>query len=296
MTPQELLSKQIVIGRRVESASSVKTHKQCPRKYYYSYVETLPTKPSIHLVRGSVVHEVLENVYDGDWSNVTWDSCEQELTIRSQKSLIEKWRNSLPIFARVGLDQEELITYFEETLRMLTEWARKQATFLKHYQSLGTFPDVFATLTPIREEEYVSQRYGLRGYVDALQTLPNGKKRIIDYKTNKRIDLADHELQLSMYALLYHEKNGTLPDEVGVHFLREGEQTIKTSQEHLINAIQALEDIHARTTSNEKTDYNKNVTRLCDYCDYRKMCFHGQTTDEYKKEFDVPLSLSEEKV
>ena len=55
---------------RIQSPSSINTHKQCPRKYWYSYVARLPSKPSIHLVRGTIVHAVLEKFFDTDVTNV----------------------------------------------------------------------------------------------------------------------------------------------------------------------------------------------------------------------------------
>ena len=45
---------------RVQSPSSIITYRQCPRKYYYHYIENLPTKPSIHTIRGKIVHSVLQ--------------------------------------------------------------------------------------------------------------------------------------------------------------------------------------------------------------------------------------------
>ena len=48
----------------MQSPSSINTYKQCPRKHFYQYILNLPTKPSIYLIRGSIVHEVLEKFFD----------------------------------------------------------------------------------------------------------------------------------------------------------------------------------------------------------------------------------------
>ena len=48
------------------SPSSILTYKQCPRKFYYQYVEKLPTKKSFALVRGSIVHSVIEDFFKID--------------------------------------------------------------------------------------------------------------------------------------------------------------------------------------------------------------------------------------
>ncbi|MFH0714507.1 MAG: PD-(D/E)XK nuclease family protein, partial [Candidatus Diapherotrites archaeon] len=45
------------------SPSAIATFSQCPRKFYYVYVERLPTKPTPHLVRGRILHKVLEDFF-----------------------------------------------------------------------------------------------------------------------------------------------------------------------------------------------------------------------------------------
>ena len=52
------------MARKFESPSSINTYKQCPRKYYYTYITKYPTLPSIHLIRGNVAHSALEHFYD----------------------------------------------------------------------------------------------------------------------------------------------------------------------------------------------------------------------------------------
>jgi len=54
---------------------------------------------------------------------------------------------------------------------------------------------------------------------------------IIDYKTSKKNELnLDCLVQLAIYALLYREYFGRLPDKVGIHFLRYGERIIRVTQ------------------------------------------------------------------
>ena len=50
--------------KKVQSPSSIKTYKQCPRKYYYSYILGLEQPPNVHTVRGNIAHSVLEHFFD----------------------------------------------------------------------------------------------------------------------------------------------------------------------------------------------------------------------------------------
>ena len=44
------------------SFSKISTYQQCPLQYKFQYIDKLPTKPSIHLIKGSKVHSMLENI------------------------------------------------------------------------------------------------------------------------------------------------------------------------------------------------------------------------------------------
>ena len=73
------------MAKRVESPSSINTFKQCKRKYYYSYIEKLPSVPSIHLVRGNIAHSALEDFYDIDVSKFNEENCQKEFQQAVQK-------------------------------------------------------------------------------------------------------------------------------------------------------------------------------------------------------------------
>ena len=75
--------------KRVQSPSSINTFLQCPRKYYYQYIEKLPTKPSIHTVRGNIAHSTLEHFYALDVSSFT--HYEKDFKVAIQKLFLEQW-------------------------------------------------------------------------------------------------------------------------------------------------------------------------------------------------------------
>ena len=67
------------MAKRVESPSSINTFKHCHRKYYYQYIEKLPTLPNIHQIRGNIAHSTLENFYDIDISQWTNENIAQKI-------------------------------------------------------------------------------------------------------------------------------------------------------------------------------------------------------------------------
>ena len=267
------------MAKRVESPSSINTFKQCHRKYYYQYIEKLPTLSNIHQIRGNIAHSCLEDFYNIEVS--TFSETEMVFKFRAamQKLLYFHWMKSKPKLTELGLSSDQERFYFEETMLMLTNWTEQFIDSVKNYmqQKKVMLPEAFVALTPIRELEYSSERYAVRGFIDAIQQMGE-EVHIIDYKTNNSFDFKDSiRLQLAIYSLLYHEKHGKLPSKVGIFFLRNRLKLMNVDEELLELARREIELIHAHTTKTEAVmDYPKTISGLCKWnggeCDFYKVC------------------------
>ena len=78
---------------RIQSPSSINAYKQCSRKYYYRYILKLPTIESIHLIRGKIIHCVLEDFFKIEISTINKEHYEFELNIFLQSLLKKEWEN-----------------------------------------------------------------------------------------------------------------------------------------------------------------------------------------------------------
>ena len=272
-----------MIKKRVQSPSSMNTYRQCPRKYYYVYIENLPTKPSIHLVRGKVVHHVLEEFFNADLSSMTFDNYKNQLRQRMQSLFLSAWqasRSELNAFA-LSSDQEKF--YFSETMLMLFNWLEQ---FLAKIQSSPdqSFADIFKKHTPIREKEYTSPELYVRGFIDAIEDTGTGVC-IMDYKTNTYLEITDEQrLQLGVYALLYKRTHGITPNKAGIFFLRSRPKFIAVDSNLLDEAEREIFTIHEKTQTTEINDYPLKPGPLCKTCDFYKICFEQKTITEYKSD------------
>ena len=168
--------------KRVQSPSSIKTYKQCPRKYYYSYILELEQPPNIHTVRGNIAHSVLEHYFDIDTSTISMDNYGPHLKLIIQHLLLKEWQNYKKEMDKLNLTQDKLIHYFEETLMMLFNWLELFCKKLEEKE--GTFQERFKQLTPIREMMFVSEKYHVRGFIDVIEHSTDGTVRLMDYKTS----------------------------------------------------------------------------------------------------------------
>ena len=267
------------MGKRVESPSSINTFKQCKRKYYYSYIEKLPTIPNIHQVRGNIAHSTLENFYDIDVTQFTDEDYAQKFSETAQKLLLSCWGRYKEKLDELQLSPDQEKFYFEETMLMVMNWIthfNEEITKVMEEKEMG-LPEAFMFLTPIREQKYKSDNYSVQGFIDAIQHIED-EVHIIDYKTNSRFDMKDGiKLQLAIYSLLYFEKHGETPSKVGIFFLRHKLKMMNVDEELLELAKREIKLIHLHTSSTEHIeDYPCTVTPLCKWstgqCDFYDTC------------------------
>ena len=262
------------IAKRVQSPSSIKTFKQCPRKYYYSYILKLETKANIHTVRGNIAHSVLEHFFDIDTSVISMENHEAHLKLIVQKLLLKEWQNYKTELDKLGLTQDKQIHYFEDTLVMLFNWVDLFSSKLS--RKTGTFAERFKKLTPMRELLFVSENYSTKGYIDAIEHDEDGSVRIMDYKTSSSQNINEHILQLAIYSLLYFDKHGTMPKQVGIYFLKGRESLVDVDEKLLDMAKKEIAHVHESTLTEDVNHYPKKPSPLCKFstgqCDFYDVC------------------------
>ncbi|MFH1682915.1 MAG: PD-(D/E)XK nuclease family protein [Candidatus Woesearchaeota archaeon] len=260
--------------KRIQSPSSINTYKQCPRKYYYQYIQKLATLPSIHLVRGNIAHSVLENFYDLDLPS---QDHERYFKTAIQRLLLFYWQKEKQRLDQLNLNSDQIKFYFEETMLMLMNWLDQFLVDLnKEISSGSSLAEAFQKLTPIRERKYVSDKHSVQGFIDAIHHLED-EVHIVDYKTNANFEFKDSiKLQLAIYSLLYQEKHGKAPSKVGIFFLRHKLKLIAVDEELLELARREINLVHQHTQSEEIEDYPCQTSPLCRWssgqCDFYDVC------------------------
>ena len=137
----------------------------CPLLYRFRSVDRLPEPPSPDAVRGTVVHKVLEELFDlpaGD---------------RTPATALDMLA---PAWAGLQEDEPELAEMLAEEER--ERWLTSCRTVLERY---FTIEDP-SRLEPAERELYVEtlldSKLLLRGFVDRLDVAPTGEVRVVDYK------------------------------------------------------------------------------------------------------------------
>ncbi|MFF3946459.1 RecB family exonuclease [Streptomyces sp. NPDC001902] len=237
---------------------------RCPLLYRLRVIDKLPEKPSQAATRGTVVHAVLERLFDVPAAERTADRARAMVPGQWQRLLEERPELSELFAAAHG---QGLAEWLEEAARLVERWFSLEDP---------------TRLEPAERELYVETELEsgltLRGYVDRLDVAAaSGDLRVVDYKTGRapRPEYADEALfQMKFYALVLWRLRGVVPRRLQLVYLGSGEVLTYDPSEGELRAVgRKLEALwEAITRATESGDWRPRPSRLCDWCDHRAVC------------------------
>lgn len=244
------------------SPSRASDFKQCPLLYRFRVIDRLPSPASPAAARGTLVHAVLERLFDLPAHERTPAAAEALIGPQWQRLVAEE-----PELADL-LDADDdgaADAWFAEAMGLVQRWF--------------TLEDP-TRLEPAERELYVEAEVDglvLRGYVDRLDVAPNGALRVVDYKTGRSpSELFERSslFQMKFYALVLWRLHGVVPSVLQLVYLGNGEIVRYVPDEADLLATQrniaAL--WRAIQKAAESGDWRPRRSRLCDWCDYRDLC------------------------
>lgn len=241
------------------SPSSIGLFRDCPQKFKLSYIDKIKEPPAWHLHLGSFVHEVLEFLYKEDADNRTLDTLK---TIAA-----DRWSNH---------GWAEKVEALEEKKGTIPEF--KRAAF-DSMTNLWTLEDPTETELDGMEHEVLTSVEGvaMKGYIDRFIFADDGTVIISDYKTgnipNPRFKSEEDKFfQLLAYALMLEESDQETTSKVELLYLtQKAKHDLSVTPVNLSVArgtiVETRESIEASCATGE---FHCNVTKLCDWCFYKK--------------------------
>jgi putative RecB family exonuclease len=250
----------------------------CPLLYRFRTVDRLPEPFSPDAVRGSVVHKVLEVLFDLPAAERTPEQA-RELLVPAWEEMLEAEPELAEIFgtgpavvtAGVAEDGDEGAPLDFDA------WLTSCRSVLDRYFTLED-PRL---LEPAERELYVEtlldSRLLLRGFVDRIDVATNGAIRVVDYKTGRspgEMFEAKALFQMKFYALVIWRTRGVVPAMLQLVYLGNGEILRYVPDERdLLATERKVEAVWRAIRRAEETgDWRPSPSRLCDWCAHQAIC------------------------
>jgi putative RecB family exonuclease len=251
------------------SPSRAADFKTCPLLYRFRTIDRLPERTSIDQARGTLVHAVLERLFDLPAADRTPERA-AELVAPQWARLVEEE----PALAAVpGADSADGI----DDSGALAELVASAQALIGGYFTL----EDPRRLEPAERESLVQAVVGdellIRGYIDRLDISPSGDLRVVDYKTGgapREAFEARALFQLKFYALVLWRTRGVVPRVLRLVYLKDSEvcdftpdaEELERFERTLVALWQAIDRAIATK------DFRPRPSRLCGWCSHQALC------------------------
>jgi putative RecB family exonuclease len=233
----------------------------CPLLYRFRVIDRLPEPPSPAAARGTLVHAVLERLFDEPAALRTPQTARAMLA---------------PQWERLITEEPELAGLFDDD-EQRSAWLAEARDMLDRYFALEDPTRLEPRHREHAVEAVLESGLLLRGYIDRLDVAAGGEMRIVDYKTGtapKEEYEARALFQMKFYAVVLWLTQQQVPKLLQLMYLGNGEIVRYAPDESDLRATvrkidalwQAIE--RARSTG----DWRPRPGRLCAWCAHQAIC------------------------
>lgn len=239
---------------------------RCPLLFRFRVVDRLPEPPASAAARGTLVHAVLERLFDAPRGERTPEAAAALLPVEWER-LVEAEPRYATLFEDGGAAAGTA----------LEAWLGRARRLVGTYFTLEDPNRLEPDGRELRVETSLDDGPVLRGIVDRLDVAPGGALRVVDYKTGRAPGPGFEGsalFQMRFYGLVLWRERGTLPRMLQLLYLGDGQvlraeptarelEATETKVRALWSAIQEA----ARTG-----DWRPRRSRLCGSCAHQALC------------------------
>ena len=275
------------------SPSRIADFNGCPLKFRYRNIDRLPERPGMEALRGTVVHKVLEDMFDLPRDQRTEAFALTDLQRAFEQVVAEDADARFALDPELQWPDDDRPASDAAIARFLADLPR----FIRRYFEIERPQGFDAT----HRERYVRGQLAddlwLHGFVDRIDVAPTGEVRIVDYKTGKAPSLGFQDkalFQLKCYALLWRMEHDVHVRRLQMLFLGGGEplqfdpkpEEISRVGEHVVDIWSDMK------TANERAEWRPKPSKLCDWCSFHALCpAKGGTAPRFEPvEIELPAS------
>ncbi len=243
------------------SPSRANDFQQCPLLFRLRVVDKRPEPPSSAAARGTLVHTVLERLYDLPLGERT-PAAAHALVPEAWDRLLERSPEVTTLFA--SDDEREA-------------WLGTARLLLDTYFTLEDPNRLQPGDRELAVRTLLEDGPQLRGIVDRLDVAPDGALRVVDYKTGRSPNPGFEGsalFQMRFYAYVLWRERGVLPAMLQLVYLGDGQILRHAPSEAEMRTLELrLRALWSQIEEAARTgEWRPRRSRLCDWCAHQDVC------------------------
>ncbi|MBV7293963.1 RecB family exonuclease [Corynebacterium sp. TAE3-ERU16] len=252
------------------SPSRANDYRQCPLLYRLRAIDRIPEPKTVAQVKGTLVHDVLEQMHK-------WEP-EQ----RTYPATVKRLR---PTWAAMCAADDELDELVPEAARY--DFLVECRSLLRGYFEMENPRGFTAKACEMYVESVLPNGVPVRGFIDRVDEAPDGRIRVVDYKTGKKpIPRFSQQatFQMRFYALVYWRLHRVVPAQLRLMYLKVTDSMFLTpSVEELEYFERDLGELWAKIEADGCSgNFRPKTSKLCGWCSHQALCpAFGGTPPEY---------------
>ncbi|HWA65887.1 MAG TPA: PD-(D/E)XK nuclease family protein [Mycobacteriales bacterium] len=244
------------------SPSRALDFKNCALLYRFRVIDRLPEPPSLDAARGTVIHGVLERLFDLPAAQRTVGAAADDVEPGWQALLAED-----PDLAALVDREPGGLAHLVATTKEL----------IGSYFTLEDPRRVEPAEREVLVEMTLPSGVHLKGFIDRLDRSPAGDLRVVDYKSGKAPSEAFEGkalFQLRFYALVLWRTTAVLPRLLRLYYLRDREVLDYTPDAADLESLERQVDAIAAAIEKARAsgDWRHKPSKLCSWCSFQEFC------------------------
>lgn len=260
----------------------------CPLLYRYRVLDRLPQRPSRAAARGTLVHAVLEQLFDLPAADRTHAQASAKLTptwdgLLADEPVLAELFAGAPEGEPTGTETAEsvapgVVTPGAACGDGVAAFLIEAEDLLSRYFTLEDPSRLEPAEREIRVETTLDSGLQLRGIIDRLDIAPTGEIRVVDYKTGRapsEFFEAKALFQMKFYALVVWRVRGVIPTLLQLIYLGGTGELLRYSPDER-DLLATERKLSALWVAIERAyisgDWRPSPSKLCEWCDYQAIC------------------------
>jgi putative RecB family exonuclease len=236
----------------------------CPLLYRFRTIDRLPEPPDPVAVRGTLVHAVLESLFGEEAIARTLDRAHQLVA---------------PTWEALRAEHPELAD-----LAVPDGWLDSTEELVASYFELEDPRWIEPEALELRVDHTLESGLSLGGIVDRLDVAPDGRIRVVDYKSGRSVGERFEGkalFQMKFYALVIWRTRGIIPTLLQLYYL--ADQTVlsyePTQSDLLATERKVVALWEAIRAAIDREQFQPRRSALCQWCRHQDKCpeFGGET-------------------